>query len=225
MSGTSFDLGQFTQVSSAVLKALPKALAELDPKAVIAVVEKNGEQLEGLLHGVFSTMLTPLAVAVLPPLLVFDDARFASVDISGEHDPVAFWWDTDEAPARRVWGTFQTTVVARARPIAPQGIVNVPYADTSRNTTVREIMEAPGVGDHDPSKLSRLIAAMIARQPKGKYLKNGLLNDGRGNFFKCGSVLARVRWDGVRRRWGVSGWRPDGGVRAGRRVFSGNLKF
>ena len=63
MSGTSFDLGQFTQVSSAVLKALPKALAELDPKAVIAVVEKNGEQLEGLLHGVFETMLTPPAVA------------------------------------------------------------------------------------------------------------------------------------------------------------------
>jgi len=58
-SGTTFGLGQFTQVSSAVEKALVQALAGLDPKAVITVVEKNGEQLESLLHGVFETMLTP----------------------------------------------------------------------------------------------------------------------------------------------------------------------
>src|SRR3989344_719292 len=189
------------------------------------VMESEGVSLDHLVHPVndrgarrnLSVFLkagcpefvVPEAVEpALPPLLIFDDAHVASVDISGEHDPGAFWRDTDEAPKRRVWGTFQTTVVARARPIASQGIANVPYADTPRKTTVREIMEAPGVGDHDPSKLSRLIATMITKQPNGESLKDGLLNDGRGNFFKCGSVLASVDWRGIRRGWSVLGWSP-----------------
>lgn len=161
----------------------------------------------------------------LPPLLVFDDAHIASVDISKPHNPDTFWRTTKESPARYVYHTFLTDVVARALPSSPSGIVKVPYADPSRNTNVREILDAQGVGDHDPSKLSALIASMISEQPNGEFSKDGLLNDGRANLFPCGSVLVRVRWDDDDSEWDVYDWSPDDDVSAGRRVFSGNLKL
>ena len=170
--------------------------------------------------------LDPLVPPALPPLLVFDDSHIASVDLSEPHNPDAFWHTTKQSPARYVYDTFRTNVVARARPIEESlGVVQIPYADLSRNTNVREILDTPGVGDHDPSKLSKIIAAMIKKQHNGKPLKNGLLNDGSANLFPCGSVLVDVGWGGGRRGWDVRGWLPGHGVFAGRRVFSGNLKL
>jgi len=192
----------------------------------------NGGYLAALTQGAKSNSLPPLpnfrefcGIAIPseppPPLLVFDDAHVAVVNLSGPHDPAAFWRDTDEAPARRIWGRF-SKIVARARPVGPMGTFKMPYADTSRNTTAREILAAPGVGDHGTSKGCAVIAAMISAQPKGEFLEHGLLNDGRGNLFKCGSALVYVYWDGVFWYWYVIVWYPDLEVDAGRRVFSGN---
>src|SRR3989344_1751444 len=170
--------------------------------------------------------LEPLVAPELPPLLVFDDTHIASVDLSEPHDPDAFWHTTKQSPARYVYDTFRTNVIARARPIMESsGDVQIPYADLSRNTNVRAILDTQGVGDHDPSKLSKIIAAMIKKQPNGEALKNGLLNDGSANLFACGSVLVSVRWDGVGREWNAFVWSPDVDVDAGLRVFSGNLKL
>lgn len=160
-----------------------------------------------------------------PPLLVFDDTHVASVDISGAHDPDAFWRDTKEAPARYVWPGFRKHVVARASAMVAQkrDIIKMPWADTSRGTTVREVLATPGVGDHSPTILAAVIATMIARQSNGEFLKNGLLNDGRGNLFRCGSVLVNVRWRDDYREWCVYDWDPVLAVDPDRRVFSGNL--
>lgn len=157
-----------------------------------------------------------------PPLLVFDQARFASVDLSQPHDPQAFWHDTDETPARRVWGSFPA-IIAKAKRSGESDIVKIPYDDLSRGTTVRDILAAPGVGNYDPSRLSKIIASMITAQPNGEFSKDGLLNDGKANLFPCGSLLVYVYWYGLYRYWYVSDWRPVSGVRAARRVFSGNL--
>lgn len=155
----------------------------------------------------------------LPPLLVFDDAHIALVDLSMPHGPQAFWQTTKEAPARYVW----TNVFAQAKAIKTSGIVKIPYADLARGTTMREILAAPDVGNHDVSKLSKIIAKMIAKQPNGEA--GDLLNDGRGNLFPCGSVLVHVYWIGDYRLWYVVDWDLAIGVVAGRRVFSGNLKL
>ena len=102
------------------------------------------------------------------------------------------------------------------------GVIRMRWADTSRHTEVREILETPGVGDHrERSKVDAVIDAMTAKQPGGKA--GDLLNDGRGNFFPCGSVLVGVGWSGVYRYWYVHGWSPVDVVNARRRVFSGNL--
>ncbi len=161
----------------------------------------------------------------LPPLLAFDDQHIATVALVHPHDPQTFWQDTRESPARYVWGTFTTTVVAKARPIEESGTVKIPFADLLRDTTVRAILDTLDVGDHDPSRLSKIIASMIAAQPNGEFSKDGLLNDGKANLFRCGSVLGRVGWDDVVRRWVVDGWGPGGDVDAGRRMFSCNLKL
>ena len=43
------------------------------------------------------------------------------------------------------------------------------HADTSRGTTVREILMTPGVGDHrERSKVDAVIDAMTAKQPGGQ---------------------------------------------------------
>ena len=170
--------------------------------------------------------LDPLVAPEPPPLLVFDDSHIASVDLSKPHNPDTFWRTTKESPARYVYDTFRANVIARARPIEMSGgVVQIPYADLSRNTNVREILDAQGVGDHDPSKLSRIIASMIKKQPNGEPLKDGLLNDGSANLFPCGPVLVRVIWSDDGRGWIVFDWHPDFDVGAGRRVFSGNLKL
>lgn len=156
-----------------------------------------------------------------PPLLVFDDQRVATVDLSAPHDPHAFWRDTREAPARSVWDSFVSLVVAKAQVRAPAGIVRIPYADLSRAALVRDILAGPGVGNFDPTDLCAIIAATIAKQPNGEA--GDLLNDGRANLFPCGPVLVRVGWNGAGRRWSVGCWSPGGDVGAGRRVFSGNL--
>src|SRR3989344_1233615 len=145
------------------------------------------------LKGIVQEGLPPIEPP--PPLLVFDE-HVATVTL-GRHVPAEFWRDTDEAPARRVWGTFATTV--------------------------RDILAYPGVGDFDPTDLSALIAEMIGQQPNGEA--GNLLNDGRGNLFPCGSVLVSVYWDDIYRDWSVDDWLPDDEVLAGRRVFSGNLKL
>ena len=158
-----------------------------------------------------------------PPLLVFDDEHIATVDLSEPHDPASFWRDTDESPARYVWGGFQTNVVALAQPLGPLGIVTMRYAPVARNTTVRAILDAPGVGNHSPSILSAFLATAIKKQPNGEV---GILRtDGLADLFPCGSVLVHVYWYDVRRRWRVVGWSPGCGVLAGRRVFSGDLKI
>jgi len=172
------------------------------------------------LKGVVQEGLPPIEPP--PPLLVFDE-HVATATLDKRHVPAEFWRDTDEAPARRVWGTFATTVVARAKPREPSSVVKVPYANLSRATTVRDILAYPGVGDFDPTNLSALIAEMIGQQPNGEA--GNLLNDGRGNLFPCGSVLVVVDWSDFDRRWDVVDWSPGGEVRAGRRVFSGNLKL
>ena len=172
------------------------------------------------LKGVVQEGLPPIEPP--PPLLVFDE-HVATATLDKRHVPAEFWRDTDEAPARRVWGTFATTVVARAKPREPSSVVKVPYANLSRATTVRDILAYPGVGDFDPTNLSALIAEMIGQQPNGEA--GNLLNDGRGNLFPCGSVLVSVYWDDIYRDWSVDDWLPDDEVLAGRRVFSGNLKL
>ena len=110
MSGTTFDLGQFTQVSSAVEKALPQALAGLDPKKVINSLEGKGEQLEGLLHGIFETMLTPPSVteeAKIEPTIIelgeftANYGETIAEKLAGNDDPKRIsWhnrdWATDE---------------------------------------------------------------------------------------------------------------------------------
>ena len=158
----------------------------------------------------------------LPPLLTFDNEHIASVALNTRHDSVAFWHDTSETPARYVWPGFMTHVVAKAKPSEPSGIVKIPYAPLSRSTKVCDLLKTPGVGNFDPSKLSAIIAAMLAKQPNGE--SGDLLNDGCANLFPCGPVLALVFWRDDYRRWGVDGWDPGDGVDAGRRVFSGNLK-
>jgi hypothetical protein len=157
-----------------------------------------------------------------PPLLVFDEQHAASVRLEHPHDPQAFWHDTQESPARYVWPGF-LAAIAQAKPIEETGIVKVPYADLSRGTTVREILVTSGVGDYGPSRLSKVIASMIAAQPNGEFLKDGLISDGKANLFPCGSLLVRVYWDGADRGWSVGDWGPGREVFAGRRVFSGNL--
>ena len=173
------------------------------------------------LKGVVQEGLPPIEPP--PPLLVFDE-HVASVVLMTRHVPTEFWRDTDEAPARRVGGTFATTVVARAKPREPSSVVKVPYANLSRATTVRDILAYPGVGDFDPTDLSALIAEMIGQQPNGET--GDLLNDGRANLFPCVSVLIDVYWHVIFRVWLVGDWCPDDGVGAARsRVFSGNLKL
>lgn len=156
-----------------------------------------------------------------PPLFVFDDAHVATVDLSGLHVPKEFWQTTRDSPPRDVW----TNIFSKAKVIEMSGIVKVPYADTSRTATVREILATPGVGNHEVDKLSKLIAKMIARQPNGEFMEDGLLVDGKLNGFPCGSVLVGVRWNDVSRGWSVSDWDPGYGVGADGRVFSGNLKI
>ncbi len=159
-------------------------------------------------------------------LLVFNDAHKALVDLGELHDPDAFWHSAEDAlPARCVWDSFLTNIVARAQPSRLSGSVEVPYDDLSRKTTVREILETPGVGAHDPSRLSAIIEAMIEKQPDGEPLENGLLTDGRGNLFPCRGVLVLISWYNVDSRWHAIAWDPDVEVSDGRRVFSGNLKF
>ena len=172
------------------------------------------------LKGIVQEGLPPLEPP--PPLLVFDDEHIAPVNLSEVHYPATFWCDTDETPARRIWGSFATTVVANAKPREPSG-VKVRYAGVSRATTVREILTAPGVGDFNPTDLSAVIAEMVGKQPHGEA--GDLLTDGRGNLFTCGSVLVRVGWDAISRYWFVDDWAPGFGVYASRRVFSGNLKL
>lgn len=152
-----------------------------------------------------------------PPLLVFDDQHVAVVDLSGPHDPKSFWQATPNAPARYVW----TDVFAKVKTVEATGVVKVPYTDLPRATNVREILAAPGLGNFDASLLSKIIAKMITKQPNGE--SGDLLNDGKTNLFRCGSLLVGVRWDGIDRHWDVDGWSPDGVARAAGRVFSGNL--
>jgi len=156
-----------------------------------------------------------------PPLLTFDGKYVASVALNERHDPASFWHNTAETPARYVWSGFTTHVVAKAKPRDPSGIVKIRYADLPCRVKVRAILAASGVGNFDPSDLSAIIAAMIAKQPNGE--PGDLLNDGKANLFPCGSVLAHVDWSDDRRGWYVSDWSPDDAVSAGRRVFSGNL--
>ncbi|HEY4522117.1 MAG TPA: hypothetical protein VJH91_00560 [Candidatus Paceibacterota bacterium] len=208
------------------------------------VLHNDGASLERLVHPIndkrarknlvaflnagcpqFDLPRTKVVPVELPPILVFDDEHIATVVLPERHDPDSFWQTTKSAPARYVYGSFRTNVVAKARPSGSADTVKMRYADVSRDTTVRDILDAPGVGDHDPSKLLAIIAAMIARQPNGEALENGLLNDGRGNLFPCGSVLANVHWNVVHQKWHVLDGIPDDVVRAGRRVFSGNLKL
>lgn len=154
-----------------------------------------------------------------PPLLVFDTTRFASVELSGSHNPREFWQTTGDTPARYVW----TNVFAEAKPVEVSGIVKLSYADLPRATTAGEILKVPEVGNFGSEipKLSKIIAKMIAKQPNGE--PGDLLNDGKANLFPCGSLLVGVDWRDSRRRWDVRVWGPDDGVGAGRRVFSGNL--
>lgn len=51
-------LGQFAEVSAALTKALPKAIDGIDPKKLIAVLNKSGEKLETGLARLFNNMIT-----------------------------------------------------------------------------------------------------------------------------------------------------------------------
>ncbi len=53
---TSANLGQFAEINSAICRALPKAVGNLDPKAVISACQ-NGEALEQYLYVMFCLML------------------------------------------------------------------------------------------------------------------------------------------------------------------------
>ena len=159
-----------------------------------------------------------------PPLLVFDNQRFATVALA-PHDPASFWRATAKTPALCVWDTFTQAVVAKAKTSGSSGIVKVPYADLSRSTISRELLAAPDVGDHDPSRLSQIIASMITAQQNGELIKDELLTNGKANLFPCGSRLVYVNWEDLDLYWEVSAWSPDSVVRAGCRVFSGNLIY
>jgi len=218
-------------LSRNLIGALPAALVGLANKhhgLVLDIVNRLKDERQDETHRVLATALAamsaqkPEPMVELPPLLVFDEARHATVDLSNPQDPQAFWQTTKEPPARYLWGLFLTHVVARATRIQPAGIVKVPYADLPRNATGREIMNTPRI-DFNSSSLCPILADMISKQPNGEYLEHGLLNDGRANLFRCGSVLVRVHWGGVSRDWSVSDWLPGLEVGAGRRVFSGNL--
>jgi hypothetical protein len=171
--------------------------------------------------GVLQEGLPPLEP--LPPLLVFDNEHVATVTLDKSHVPAEFWRDTDDVPARRVWGAFVTVVVARAKPLKFSGVVKVPYADLSRATTFRDIRAYPGVGDFDPTVLSAIIAGMIGKQSRGE--EGDLLNDGLANLFPCGPVLICVNWNIISKYWCFHHWTPGCGLGATRRVFSGNLKY
>ena len=58
--GSAYTLGQFAEITSAVIRALPKGIGGLDPKRVISAVQ-NGEALEKQLHTVFCR-LTSVAI-------------------------------------------------------------------------------------------------------------------------------------------------------------------
>lgn len=55
-SGTAFNLGQYNEVHVALTRALPKALATFDPKALIKAVQQ-GENVEQVLQELFTTLL------------------------------------------------------------------------------------------------------------------------------------------------------------------------
>jgi hypothetical protein len=193
--------------------------APTDVQRCVAAILREADSVTAI-----STTIEKLTAKV-PPILVFDDEHIASVNLDTPHSPDAFWHTTKQTPARYVYDSLRTNVVARALPSEPSGIVKVPYADVSRNTTVGDILKTPGVGDNDPSKLCHIIASMIEAQPNDEYSKDGLLNDGRANLFPCGSVLVRVHWSDDSREWHVRAWNLGNAVSVGRRVFSGNLKL
>ena len=57
MRGTPFTPGQFAKIASEVTIALPRALAEYDPKAVLLAAQGSGKLLSHLLHDMFGKLL------------------------------------------------------------------------------------------------------------------------------------------------------------------------
>ena len=67
------NLGQFSQIGGAVLKALPKAIDGIDSKQLIAALNKTGEGLETGLAQLFNNMIADASSSLTTKLLKFLD--------------------------------------------------------------------------------------------------------------------------------------------------------
>jgi hypothetical protein len=209
MSGTALSIGQFAELSAAVVRALPR---NMNPADALAWAN-NGEKLAAALASALSPLATPLPSA--KPTVLAARAATTVGPLTKNFDPSKFF------KARKglyVDQYFSSRVLVGASKSEPSGMVLLSTADLTRTAYDREI-KAELAENHGVELWH--IAMLIEAQPNGR--DGPLLSNGYANIFYVGGFVVLVRWDAGDGEWYVYDWKLGGDRwRAGLRVFSRN---
>ncbi|MDP3734863.1 MAG: hypothetical protein Q8R39_00325 [bacterium] len=201
-SGTAFSLNQFAEINARVTQALPKALADHDPKAVLAALEGRGEVLTRHLHEAFRSLLVdsiPERPKVLGP------ATEVSVGPLVEAFDPRIFFQTREG--LNVWGDLKR-MLRSATIEQPTDAMVLKRRALLRSAYDSEIKaELPMDYEVPPW----VIAELIEAQREGQ--DGSLPTDGSVAIFYTPGYSMRVYWHRASRQWMVCVWWHPGSGR------------
>ncbi|MFZ2555467.1 MAG: hypothetical protein WAZ27_05280 [Minisyncoccia bacterium] len=204
--GTALSIGQFTEFSAAVIKALPR---DIDPEVALNWAN-NGAGLAKVLK---DALCPPETAPEKPKVLRLH--KTLSVGSSQEpFDADAFFVNR---PGLWVSEDFKRLILPKAKIVLP-ATTSIKSFDLMQNARDREI-KAELPEKHEVALWH--IAKLIEGQEGGK--SGPLLNNGDWNIFYFAGLVVGVCWFAGYREWYAHAWHLDGNRRrAEYRVFSSN---
>lgn len=145
-----------------------------------------------------------------PPKLLVSDGHYGAVEMTGPHDPSAFW---QTRSGLYVYDDFQNRVAAAAKPTeVGTKFKKLPRFKLGRNATGEELKDARPNGIWTATDFCPWLAAKLAKQANGE--KGEFLNNGWANLFlvegvRGGVFVVDVDWDDG--GWSVCTWHLDYG--------------
>jgi len=194
------NLGQFTQISAAVTKALPKAIDGIDPKLLIAALNKSGKKLEEGLVQLFNDLIADAGSTI--KLLNY----IGTISIPATTEPFVvedyFVVNTDYKASAKIsylGDNFKQWFFGKTQQSLTEASVN--YYELDKDSVDGPIIKELGGEQKAETTLSEIFTLM-KRQRNGE--DGVLLTSGYANIFYVRGANGVLRAVSV--GWGGDGW-------------------